>query len=92
MRSGHARVYFFDIHTRVGMIYTFGPSGERLFLRNITTYDYGDLDEYLGMSQAQRLEQDDFIWEPMSAFGEYTSLARASRSEQLTEREPAAKR
>ncbi|MGP4001328.1 hypothetical protein [Streptomyces sp. 8N706] len=60
LRSGHVRVYFFDEYNRVEMTYTFGPTKELLFLRSITTYDYGDSTEYLGMSQCERIEEDEF--------------------------------
>jgi hypothetical protein len=60
LRSGHVCVYFFDKYKRVEMTYTFGPHETRLFLNSIVTYGYGDSTEYLGMSQCERIETDEY--------------------------------
>ncbi|MGI5337458.1 hypothetical protein ACQEVS_08715 [Streptomyces sp. CA-181903] len=60
MRSNIVRVNFLDEYNRVEMIYIFGPADGRLFLQDITTYDYGDVKKYLGMSRSRVVEINEF--------------------------------
>lgn len=66
---GYARVHFFDELRRVTLLYTFGRRGDLLFLKGITSYDYGDTLEYRSLSQAKRMEMFAF---DTDGRGEYT--------------------
>ncbi|GAB7045947.1 hypothetical protein [Catenuloplanes indicus] len=57
--NGHARVWFFDEVGRQSLSYSFRPHGDRLFLHNITSWEYPD-DEARGLSSSIKIDNFEY--------------------------------
>ncbi|MFJ8954912.1 hypothetical protein ACIRJL_10210 [Streptomyces sp. NPDC102383] len=60
LRSNFVRVYFYDEAGRVVAAYRFRGSDGQLFLGEITSWEYDDVDEYQGMNESLRIESDEY--------------------------------
>ncbi|MCM2426995.1 hypothetical protein [Streptomyces sp. RKAG337] len=52
LQVGHAAVYQFDEHARITQIRSFSKRGDRMFLEEVTDYEYPDGTERLRVDQA----------------------------------------
>jgi hypothetical protein len=60
LEVGFARIYVFDEHARVEQIRTFDRRGDRMFLEEVTDYEYPDTTERLRMDQASLVTEHEY--------------------------------